>query len=139
MSFNVRTRIAKLKNSAKQRDLHVNLDVNKYQYLIDAGCHFCGDDLKTEKGYCLDRVDSNGGYNIMNLVGCCKVCNRMKSNMNVRDFIDHIVNIAIRTQENLKRINEMKAMGLTEEKFVEIGLKLMEELGKGKPKERIKI
>ena len=34
----------------------------------------------------IDRVDSNIGYEINNVVSCCNICNRAKSNMKLDEF-----------------------------------------------------
>ena len=41
----------------------------------------------------IDRVNNKIGYNVKNVVTCCKDCNWMKSDMNVEDFKLHIKNI----------------------------------------------
>lgn len=35
----------------------------------------------------VDRVDSSRGYDKENIVPCCKICNRSKSDMSESDFI----------------------------------------------------
>ena len=48
-------------------------------------CYYCGHiDLPCNG---IDRVDSNKGYEKNNCVPCCGVCNKMKSNYNIKDFI----------------------------------------------------
>lgn len=138
MSFNVKNRISKLRGSAKERHLNINLDANKYQVLIDAGCYYCGKSLSDEKGYCLDRVDSTKGYNIMNLVGCCKICNRAKSNMDVYDFIDWIkkVHACIVQKENFA--NQLQDLGVTQEIYDKISQAFMDSQVNDKEKFRIK-
>lgn len=138
MSFDIKTRLSMLKSSAKARGLTVNLSLNKYQALIDTGCHFCGIDLKDEKGYCLDRLDSNGNYIISNVVSCCKICNRAKSNMNVHDFIDWLKRANIHMQKNVDTINKLKSLGVTEELFLKMEAAFFEEMTKNQQKERFK-
>jgi hypothetical protein len=41
----------------------------------------------------LDRVDSNKGYCVDNVVPCCSICNYMKLNLDVNDFKNHIIKI----------------------------------------------
>lgn len=38
----------------------------------------------------IDRVDSSDGYRLENCRPCCWICNRMKSNMDEEEFIDHL-------------------------------------------------
>jgi len=41
----------------------------------------------------LDRVDSSKHYTLDNVVPCCTVCNRAKSNLTVADFYDWIAQL----------------------------------------------
>ena len=41
----------------------------------------------------IDRVDSNLGYEINNVVPCCKTCNLMKNVHSENDFLQHILKI----------------------------------------------
>ena len=86
--MNIKTRISKLKSSAKSRGLAVNLMDYEYESLLSLGCHYCGKDVLEENGYCLDRIDSNKGYYLHNVVGCCKICNRAKSDMEFSQFVN---------------------------------------------------
>lgn len=120
MSFKVTDRLGMLKGSAKARGINVNLDVNKYQYLIDHGCSYCGSDLSKEKGYCLDRIDNNRGYVISNVVACCKICNRAKSDMTINDFMDWIKRANNNMQKQIAEHSKFLNMGITEEMFYKI-------------------
>lgn len=138
MSFDVKTRLSRLKSSAKERGIAINLDVNKYQNLIDQGCHFCGSDLKRENGYCLDRVDSNLGYIISNLVPCCKICNRAKSDMNVYDFINWLQTASEHMKKQLEVVKELQSLNIDQEFIIKLEEELHKELNKNKEKLRIK-
>ncbi len=138
MGFDVKTRLSMLKSSAKARGFTVNLSLNKYQILIDNGCHFCGISLKNENGYCLDRVDSNKHYIITNVVACCKICNRAKSNMDVKDFIEWVNRANNHLQKNIKIIEELKSMGITEEMYAKLEAAFFEEMTKDQQKQRFK-
>ena len=104
MGFDVTKRLNMLKNSAKARGIQVNLDVNKYQIMINLGCHYCGSDLKNENGYCLDRVDNTKGYIFTNIVGCCKICNRAKCNLDVWEFVTWLKKANDFTQAQIKMV-----------------------------------
>lgn len=120
--FNVETRLSQLKHSAKARGINVNLDVNKYQILIDLGCHYCGSSLDKEKGYCLDRVDSAKGYVFSNVVGCCKICNRAKSDMDIDEFVQWLNRANTHTQKQIAKVREMvmSGMHISHEEHVEL-------------------
>lgn len=137
MGFDIKTRLSMLKSSAKARGLFVNLDLNKYQTLIDYGCHFCGNDLKNENGYCLDRIDSQKNYIISNVVPCCKVCNRAKSNMNYHDFLDWIEKAANHMKLQKQNMKELEELRITQELYIELEEALYKELHKNKPRNRL--
>lgn len=42
----------------------------------------------------IDRIDSSKGYSIDNCVPCCTMCNRMKLDYKLSDFINHVHKIA---------------------------------------------
>jgi 5-methylcytosine-specific restriction endonuclease McrA len=66
-------------------------------------CNYCGDELtnykKNKDSYGefkyngIDRIDSSKGYEIDNVVPCCKNCNTMKWDLDVDDFYKHIKKI----------------------------------------------
>lgn len=87
-----------LQNNAKKesRDLSITLDEFKRLYGRSAArtCFYCGIGeagllklgIKNPRGHAtealgLDRRDSSKGYGLDNVVMCCLVCNRIKSNM----------------------------------------------------------
>lgn len=68
-------------------------------FLISQNCHYCGSPPNNvmsrgpAKGLHysgIDRINSNKGYITTNVVSCCIVCNRMKSNLNYGIFISHM-------------------------------------------------
>jgi hypothetical protein len=136
MSFDVNTRLSKLKGSARHRGININLDVNKYQLLINLGCHYCGSDLKMENGYCLDRVDNKKGYVISNIVGCCGICNRAKNNMNLMDFTNWLIKAGEYTKNKIETVRKC----IDENIFYTLKdeLELYEKMNSTKEKNRIK-
>jgi hypothetical protein len=108
MSFDVKTRLSKLRSSAKHRNIRVDLDVNKYQMLVNMGCHYCGISLENENGYCLDRVDSSRGYIFSNVVGCCKTCNIAKSSMGVWEFVAWLKRAYKHTTEAISMVEQQE-------------------------------
>lgn len=71
-----RLRFATIKNGAKQRNLEFKLSDNELKTLMCEKCRYCG----KEHADGIDRIDSSKGYTIDNVVPCCAICNRMKSN-----------------------------------------------------------
>lgn len=41
----------------------------------------------------IDRIDSSHGYTKDNIVTCCKICNKMKMDMSLDNFIEQIYKI----------------------------------------------
>jgi len=92
------------KRGAEERDLQCDLTLKQVETLIFKECYYCGDintnlfksgDREISHNG-IDRVDNLKGYVKNNVVSCCKTCNRMKSALNEKDFINRILNIASR-------------------------------------------
>lgn len=98
------------RNGAKKRNLEFDLTKDQFKQLTKQNCYYCGEiplmvtdsgghTTKEGKGWGkyiyngVDRTDSSKGYTIKNCVPCCGICNRMKSNMTINDFLDHISKI----------------------------------------------
>lgn len=74
-------RYRSLKSSAKSRRLKNLISKDEYQSIMeDASCYYCEKkiDLSKGKGHCLDRINSNKGYYLNNVVPCCQECNSIK-------------------------------------------------------------
>jgi len=72
-------RIEKMRSHARTRGLDFTLTVDEYRAIKkQTNCSYCGaaTDVIT-----LDRVDNNIGYVKENMVGCCWICNKIKSNL----------------------------------------------------------
>jgi hypothetical protein len=102
------------KKHAKDRGFTFDLDYKYFKELTKGNCHYCGIEpnqvyqLKNPKTgkirsgipityNGIDRVDSTKGYFKDNVVSCCKVCNRAKSNLPLDDFKQWIVNLYLNT------------------------------------------
>jgi aldehyde:ferredoxin oxidoreductase len=93
------------KTSAKKRNLSFKLLKEDFSRLTKLNCHYCnltpstimkGQDKsrKMNGDYIyngLDRINSNKGYELDNVVTCCKHCNRLKSDLvSYEEFIEFI-------------------------------------------------
>ena len=86
------------KLSAKKRNHSWNLSKEHVKKITKMNCSYCGSKPKTiAKGkngdYIyngIDRVDNNLGYEIDNVVPCCKKCNLAKHIMSTEEFFDWI-------------------------------------------------
>jgi hypothetical protein len=54
-------------------------------------CHYCGDEIQ---GVGIDRVNSNLGYSEDNCVPCCQICNEMKLDYPLSDWLKQVRKIA---------------------------------------------
>jgi len=95
-------KLAQLFNNTKQRCIRDDkvFDLTR-QFLItlynkQAGkCYYTGLDLLPINDECnhqiisIDRVDSNKGYTQDNVVLCCWIINRIKSNLSIEEFIKY--------------------------------------------------
>lgn len=72
---------------AKRRGLAVEMTFDDFLDMYFDECFYCG--TKESKG--VDRICSSSGYIEGNCVPCCSLCNRMKLNYSIDEFLDHIV------------------------------------------------
>lgn len=84
---------------AKARGFEWQLTDDEAFKLFKQNCHYCG--LPPKNKYAnkspteflfngIDRVDNDKGYVSTNVVSCCKMCNRAKSNLPLADFLSWI-------------------------------------------------
>lgn len=91
------------RRGAVNRNLSFDLSMEQFSEITHQNCFYCGKEPSNNHlgsnangAYLyngIDRIDNNKGYNLDNIVPCCKRCNFMKSSMGYGDFIDHIVKI----------------------------------------------
>ena len=84
---------ASYKKGAIARNYEFSLSKSEFLEIITKPCIYCGNCLtnkcshrKTNGHFSytgIDRYDNNIGYTIENSVPCCKICNRIKTNMGV--------------------------------------------------------
>ena len=92
----------KYRMQAKRRNISFNLSIYDFLNIIENECYYCGNGLLnieiTTSGHTLkyngiDRVDNSKGYDSDNVVSCCKICNKMKSDLDIKDFKNQIKKI----------------------------------------------
>lgn len=76
---------------ARLRGLDFKISYQVFLRLWQKPCFYCGSEIKTIG---IDRANNDFGYVKENIVPCCFVCNRMKSNKNLDQFIAHCRKIA---------------------------------------------
>lgn len=86
----IKGRYSKYKTTAKIFDREFNISIEEFSTFWDKPCHYCKDPIA---GIGLDRIDSNIGYIIENIVSCCYTCNRMKMNLTNEFWFNHMKKI----------------------------------------------
>lgn len=89
------------KRTAKYRKKEFNLTKSEYKTIVIKNCYYCDTSptiTRTKVGIPvptngLDRINNSIGYTKENCVSCCKICNTMKSTLEVNKFYDHIEKI----------------------------------------------
>ena len=101
---NINRIIKNYREGAKRRNFEWNLTFEQVKDIIEKPCAYCGtfgtnkmkafkySNTYTYSG--IDRVDSNIGYEIDNVVSCCNICNRAKSNMKLDEFNEWRIKLA---------------------------------------------
>jgi hypothetical protein len=89
------------KRNAKRRQVVFELDLDTFFKMTQDECHYCGElPSQIMRGDCIkngefiyngiDRIDSNKGYTLDNVVTCCKYCNFGKREMPQQEFFEWV-------------------------------------------------
>lgn len=95
------------KSLAKNRQIEFSLLKEDHTKIVKGNCYYCGSPPKLAQRVGknkslvgipvlyngVDRIDSNEGYSIENCVSCCELCNKMKMNLSVEDFMNKVLKI----------------------------------------------
>ena len=76
------------KQNAKVRGIEFGLSHAEALKLMKLPCQYCRKSPKLFGG--IDRVDNSLGYHLENCAPCCALCNHMKCDMTVSEFLDHV-------------------------------------------------
>jgi hypothetical protein len=91
--------------SAKKRKIAFSLSYRDFYNLTSSNCYYCGIEPKQFYNYKskqrhlrilfngIDRINSDIGYEIDNVVSCCKWCNYAKREKSYDEFLAHILRI----------------------------------------------
>jgi len=73
-------RFTEAKHSAKKRKIEWTLTLDEYAMLIIMPCYYCANELgePVRRSIGLDRLNSDLGYELNNVVSCCYLCNVVK-------------------------------------------------------------
>ncbi len=78
------------KHGAKVRGHAFNLTKDEFSSFWQVPCTYCGSEVATIG---IDRIDSSIGYSIDNCVSCCAMCNTMKLNHSLDEWLDKMKQI----------------------------------------------
>lgn len=84
---------SQLKSNAQKRNIAFRLTENDCRYLLAQPCFYCGQQFDVPIS--LDRIDNTKPYTILNVKSCCQVCNRMKLNLSIDEFLNHVAKITV--------------------------------------------
>ena len=78
-------------SASKGRKIPFDISLEYFKDLIGQRCAYCNKNANPlTTGSYMDRVNNSAGYLETNVVPCCSRCNRMKNDMTVREFFEHI-------------------------------------------------
>lgn len=88
-------RYSALKAATRIKGSVTPITFDEYKNLIESPCYLCGDSVASVSisGHGIDRIDSSVGYLLNNCRSCCGVCNRMKRDLPIDEFITRIKKI----------------------------------------------
>lgn len=93
-----------------------NLSFEDFLKLSQQSCYYCGDPPGNKTGNFiyngLDRVNPLMPHNKDNVVTCCKICNRFKSNLSLNDFLIWLNNIDYYKSSNIVNLNKYQIFSL---------------------------
>jgi hypothetical protein len=74
------------KRCANDKQLVFEIEIEQYKSIVKLPCHYCA--IIQEKGFNgIDRLDSEKGYIVDNVVSCCQMCNYMKKCLSPDVFV----------------------------------------------------
>ena len=95
------------KRGAKSRELEWEISGELFDQLTGSSCFYCGSSPINNTKITgdsarfiyngIDRKDNKKGYQRENVVACCKICNRAKSDLNYEDWLTYLKRIKAHT------------------------------------------
>ena len=90
---NIGRYIHQYKSNAQRRNINFNLSKEEFINIISQPCYYCGAISNQEKLIGIDRIDSSKDYTLDNCVPCCDMCNKMKLDYSVKEWLFHMKKI----------------------------------------------
>ena len=95
-----KVRYRHLKNSAKSRDLEMQISFEQYAEIIkESKCYYCDASLVGTTGSSLNRIDNNKGYLVENVKPCCGTCNSIMNNYSIEELSNRVYKIVARMKK----------------------------------------
>lgn len=103
----MRALIRRYKMQAKRRGYSFNLKDEQFAEITQKDCFYCGakpnniskgdrcNGIYVYNG--IDRINSKKGYTLDNIVPCCRICNRAKSDLTFKEFKEWIEKVYKKT------------------------------------------
>ena len=85
-----RGKYSNYKGGAKTRGISFELTLDEFITFWGQDCHYCGDPIPTIG---IDRIDSDVGYSLENCVSCCEMCNYMKLDHPIEQWLSHMAKV----------------------------------------------
>jgi len=85
-------KFSKYKTKAKERKIDFSLTKEEFLNFWQIPCFYCQSPIETIG---LDRIINNKGYFIGNVVSCCSVCNILKNNLKIDEWLEYLKQINI--------------------------------------------
>ena len=95
----LQARYTKYRLGAEKRNFVFELSLEEFDDITKQPCLYCGEFNGEHKGVPysgVDRIDSSVGYTTLNCIPCCEMCNRMKLDYDMMDWLKHIKKISNR-------------------------------------------
>lgn len=99
---NINQRYTKSKHAAiKIRKIDWSITLEEFTNFNKLECFYCdGYFGKVSKSCGLDRIDNNKGYHKDNVLSCCEICNKTRSNIFTVEETKLIIETVIKFREN---------------------------------------
>lgn len=106
--------VAARRKSARKRGIEWKLTDEEALWFLTLPCHYCGAPPAPFGG--IDRIDSNGVYDIGNIVESCKSCNVAKCTMSYEEFTEYLDRLSAfhSARSGMRIVEEDKSEDATE-------------------------
>lgn len=91
---NPKRRFSKYVDNARRKNIAFNLSFEEAWAMFLESCNYCGADADETTLNGIDRIDSNGIYELKNCVPCCQTCNMMKGILVRESFVEKCLQIS---------------------------------------------